>query len=595
MAVPPREGSGATSCTARKGYAGRKDPSARNGFTVLRQWLVAAPTKRCRAWPRGREQGVAEFDFIIVGAGSAGCLLANRLTKSGKFRVLLLEAGGSDRRFMIRMPIGYGDSFYNPKVNWRFETGPQQALAGRTSYWPRGKVLGGSSSINAMVFVRGQRGDFDDWQAAGNPGWGWKDVLPAFRSMETFERGGDQWRGGSGELSVTDMAPWVHPLCGDWLRAAEQAGFARTPDYNGEQQEGVSVYQITTHKGLRASSATAFLHPAADRGNLEIVTGAFVTRILFEGRQAVGVDYEVDGAKRTARAAREVILSAGAVHSPVLLQLSGVGPGALLREYGKPVVKDMPAVGRNLQDHLGIDYLYRSRKPTLNSLLRPWWGRIMLGMRYLLFRDGPLSLSVNQAGGFVKSRPGLNRVDMQLYFSPVSYSKPTPGVRRLTLPDPFPGFFIGIQPCRPESRGSIRIGSPDPRAAPVIEPNYLSAPGDMEEMLSGVRLIRRIAAQPAMRDVIAEEIKPGRASESEDELIADIRARCGSVFHASCTCRMGPDDGTNVVDNRLRVHGLGGLRVVDASVFPNVTSGNINAPTMMVAEKGAAMILEDCR
>ena len=538
---------------------------------------------------------MAEFDFIVVGAGSAGCVLANRLTRSGKYRVLLLEAGGSDRRFMIRMPIGYGHSFYNPKVNWKFETGPQEALAGRRSYWPRGKVLGGSSSINAMVFVRGQRHDFDDWKQAGNPGWGWDDVLPFFRSIETFERGGDIMRGGNGELHVTDMAPSVHPLCRDWLLAAEQAGFRKTPDYNSEQQEGVSVYQISTKKGFRASSSTAFLHPVTGRPNLKVVTGAFATRILFDGSRAVGVEYEINGVRQIANARREIILSAGAVHSPVLLQHSGVGPGALLQRFGKLLVKDMPGVGRNLQDHLGIDYLYHSRVGTLNSQLRPWWGRLLLGARYVLFRNGPLSLSVNQAGGFVKSSTGLDRVDTQLYFSPVSYSKPTPGVRRLTLPDPFPGFFIGIQPCRPASRGSIEIESPDVKAGPVIEPNYLSAPGDMEQMLAGVRLIRRIAEAPAMRAVIVEEMKPGMATQDEDALIADIRARSGSVFHASCTCRMGPDDGRNVVDARLRVHGLQGLRVVDASVFPNVSSGNINAPTIMVAEKGAAMILEDAR
>lgn len=538
---------------------------------------------------------VSVFDFIVVGAGSAGCVLANRLTRTGKHSVLLLEAGGSDRRFMIRMPIGYGHSFYNPKVNWKFETGPQEALSGRTSYWPRGKVLGGSSSINAMVFVRGQRHDFDDWRDAGNPGWGWDDVLPHFKSIETFECGGDHWRGGSGEAYVTDMAPSAHPLCQEWLTAAEQAGFARTPDYNGEVQEGVSIYQISTRKGLRESSATAFLHPVRDRRNLEVITGAFATRVLFDGARAVGIEYDRNGERCTARARREVILSAGAVHSPILLLHSGVGPGAMLQKFGKTVVKDMPVVGRNLQDHLGVDYLYRSRVPTLNSLLRPWLGRLMLGARYLLFRDGPLSLSVNQAGGFVRSRPERDRVDTQLYFSPVSYSKPTPGVRRLTLPDPFPGFFIGIQPCRPASRGAVGIGSPDVKAAPLIEPNYLSAPGDMEDMLAGVRLIRKVAAQPAMGDVIAEEMKPGQAVRSEDELIADIRARSGSVFHASCTCRMGPDDRTDVVDARLRVHGLAALRVVDASVFPNITSGNINAPTMMVAEKGAAMILDDAR
>lgn len=538
---------------------------------------------------------MVEFDFIVVGAGSAGCVLANRLSQSGAYRVLLLEAGGSDRRFMIRMPIGYGHSFYNPKVNWRFETGPQAALAGRTSYWPRGKVLGGSSSINAMVYVRGQPFDFDDWEAAGNPGWGWNDVLPFFKSIETFQRGADAWRGGSGELYVTDMAGAVHPLCEDWLHAAEQAGFKRTPDYNGAAPEGTSIYQITARDGLRMSAATAFLHPVANRANLKIVTAAFATRVLFEGQRAVGVEYEHDGVRHTARARHEVVLSAGAVHSPILLQHSGVGPGALLQKFGKTVVKAMPGVGRNLQDHLGIDYLYRSRKPTLNSLLRPWWGRALLGLRYLLLRDGPLSLSVNQAGGFVKSSPERERVDMQLYFSPVSYSKPTPGVRRLTMPDPFPGFFIGIQPCRPESRGFIEIGSPDAKAAPVIEPDYLSAAGDMEEMLAAVRLIRRIAAQPAMQALIAEEMQPGADIRSEADLVADIRARCGSVFHASCTCRMGPDDGTNVVDPRLRVHGIERLRVADASVFPNITSGNINAPTLMVAEKAARIILDDNR
>jgi choline dehydrogenase len=538
---------------------------------------------------------LGEFDFIIIGAGSAGCLLANRLTASGRFRVLLLEAGGTDRRFMIRMPIGYGHSFYNAAVNWRFETGPQEALAGRTSYWPRGKVLGGSSSINAMVFVRGQRRDFNDWRAAGNVGWGWDDVLPYFKSFETFERGGDAWRGEKGEFFVTDMAPAVHSLCGEWLKAAEQAGFRRTADYNGENQEGVSAYQISARGGFRVSSATAFLKSAARRSNLKVITRAFVTRIIFEGQTAIGVEFEDRIGRQTVLARREIILSAGAVQSPILLQLSGIGPGALLQRFEKPVVKDIPAVGRNLQDHLGIDYLYRSRKPTLNSLLRPWSGRLRLGARYLMFRDGPLSLSVNQAGGFVRSRPDLDHVDTQLYFSPVSYSKPTPGVRRLTLPDPFPGFFIGIQPCRPTSRGHIEIGSPDHKALPIIEPNYLATPEDMRSMLSGVRLIRRIAGQPAMRDVIADEMQPGGNVEDEKDLIADIRARSGSVFHASCTCRMGPDDGMNVVDERLRIHGVARLRVIDASVFPNVTSGNTNAPTLMVAEKGAAMILEDNR
>lgn len=533
------------------------------------------------------------WDFIIVGAGSAGCLLANRLTKSGRHKVLLIEAGGSDRRFMIRMPIGYGLSFYDKAVNWRYETGPLAALAGRTSYWPRGKVLGGSSSINAMVFARGQRRDFDDWAAAGNPGWGFDDVLPYFKAFESFAGGDPAWRGRQGELNVIDMARDVHPLCGTWLGAAEEAGFSRTADYNGEQQEGVAIYQITTRGGFRESAATAFLRPAMRRSNLKVVTGAHATRILFESRRAVGVEYRSGDRTIAARAAREVIIAAGAVNSPALLQHSGLGSAALLDEFGIAVVNALPAVGANLQDHLGIDYLYRSRRPTLNSLLRPWWGRALLGARYLISRRGPLSLSVNQAGGFVRSSAAREHVDIQLYFSPVSYSRPTPGVRRLMSPDAFPGFFIGISHCRPQSRGTIRIGSRDPLAAPEIEPNYLSAPSDLEEMLEGVRLIRRIAAQPAMQAVIEEELKPGPGVRSDADLVADIRQRCGSVFHASCTCRMGPDPKTSVVDHRLRVHGIGGLRVIDASVFPSVTSANTNAPTMMVAEKGAAMVLED--
>jgi choline dehydrogenase len=534
------------------------------------------------------------YDFVIVGAGSAGCLLANRLTASGRYRVLLVEAGGSDRRFMIRMPIGYGMSFYDPGVNWRYETGPQAALAGRCGYWPRGKVLGGSSSINAMVFARGQRRDFDGWRDAGNPGWGFDDVLPCFKAFEDFAGGADDHRGAGGELRVSDVAEEVHPLCEAFLGAAGQAGLRRTADYNGAVQEGVAVYQITTRGGLRESAATAFLRPAMRRRNLRVVTGAFARRIVFEGRRAVGIEYLAGSRTAVARAGRGVIVAAGAVNSPLLLQHSGLGPGELLQGLGIPVVHALPAVGANLQDHLGIDYLYRSKVPTLNALLRPWWGRIRLGARYLMFRDGPLSLSVNQAGGFVRSRPDEPEVDTQLYFSPVSYSKPTPGVRRLTMPDPFPGFFIGISHCRPKSRGSIRIASRDPLAAPVIEPNYLSAPEDLRAMLDEVRLIRRIAAQPAMRDLIAEEMKPGPAAVSDADLEADIRARAGSIFHASCTCRMGPDPADCVVDHRLRVHGIEGLRVIDASVFPSVTSGNTNAPVMMVAEKGAAMVIEDC-
>ncbi|WP_112310551.1 GMC family oxidoreductase [Pseudogemmobacter bohemicus] len=534
---------------------------------------------------------MATFDYIIIGAGSAGAVLADRLSASGRLSVLLLEAGGSDRRFMIRMPAGYGHSFYNPNVNWCFWTGPQEALAGRQSYWPRGKVLGGSSSINAMVWVRGQSGDFDDWQAHGNPGWGWDDVLPHFRAIESWEGGEDAFRGGSGGVRVSSMAGSVHPLSHSWLAAAKSAGFAESPDYNGATAEGVSIYQISAAKGLRSSSATAFLHPAMRRANLRVETGALVHRVVTRDGRATGVEYAQNGQILTATARAEVILSAGAVLSPVILQRSGLGPGALLQEKGVAVIRDLPAIGANLQDHLGIDYLFRSRVPTLNSQLRPWLGRVMLGLRYMLMRDGPLAISVNQAGGFVRSRPGLDRVDQQLYFSPASYSKPTPGRRRLTLPDPFPGFFIGIQPCRPESRGRISLASADPHDAPLIEPNYLSAPGDMAQMIDGVRLIRRIAERPEIARYIEAEMQPGPDISDEEALIEDIRARSGSVFHACGTCRMGPDDGSNAVDAQLRLYGVDGLRVVDASAFPNVTSGNINAPVIMLADRAASLIL----
>lgn len=578
------------------------------------------------------------FDFVVVGAGTAGCLLAERLTRSGRFRVLLLEAGGSDRRLMIRMPIGYGHSFYNPRVNWMYVTPPQEALAGRQSYWPRGKVLGGSSSINAMVYVRGQRRDFDDWAEAGNPGWGYDDVLPYFRAFERFHGGpaaddggpatddggpaaGDAGRragrndvagrdgnsdrhqgeavadggerGSEGALDVTDAASSVHPLCEIFLAAAGQAGFSRTADYNGARQEGVAAYQMTTRNGVRASSATAFLRPAMRRRNLTVRTHATVSRLVLDGRRVLGVDYETGGRTFRVMARAEVILSAGAVASPAILQRSGIGPGPVVGAAGVAVAHELAAVGEHLQDHLGMDYLYEARVPTLNRALRSWTGRAVMGARYLAFRSGPFALSVNQAGGFVRSQPGLNAVDMQLYFSPVSYSRPTPGVRRLTLPDPFDGLMLGLSQCRPQSRGRIAITSSDPAAPPKIEPNYLSAPEDMEELVRGVEMLRRIAAQPALQAIIRREVAPGPDVAGRAALEADIRARAGSVFHASCTCRMGPDPRDAVVDARLRVHGLDGLRVIDASIFPNITSGNTNAPVTMVAEKGAAMVLAD--
>ncbi len=536
-----------------------------------------------------------DFDYIVVGAGSAGCVLANRLTENGRHAVLLLEAGGSDRRFWLHAPIGYGKSFYNPAVNWMYRTEADPGLADRSGYWPRGKVLGGSSAINAMVFIRGHPADFDDWQSVGNTGWGWRDVLPYFKKLEDNSNGADEWRATGGPLRVTDVSRDLHPLCQTYLQAGQQAGLAVTPDFNGAVMEGVGLYQITTRYGRRMSTARAYLYPARRRPNLRIETNAHATRIEFEGRRAVAVHFCLNGQSRSARARREIVLSAGSINSPMLLQLSGVGPGALLHALGIEVTQESPAVGRNLQDHLCVDHLYRSRVPTLNNQLRPLRGKLWNGLKYIAALRGPLSLSVNQGGGFFRSRPGLDRPNMQLYFSPVSYTKAAPGKRALLSPDVEPGFLLSVQPCRPASRGHLQIRSADPFDTPVIVPNSLSEPSDLEDMLEGCGFLRKLAATPALSGVIADELFPGRAVQTRDAMIKDIRNRAATVYHPVSTCRMGPSAGSAVVDHRLKVHGLDALRIVDASVFPAVTSGNTNAPVIMVAEKGADLILADAK
>ena len=538
---------------------------------------------------------MTEYDYIIVGAGSAGCVLANRLTENGRHRVLLLEAGRSDLQFWIQVPIGYGKTFYDPSVNWMYKTEPIAGLNDRVNYFPRGKVLGGSSSINAMVYSRGQAGDFDDWEALGNLGWSWKDVLPLYKRMEDHELGAGPYHGAGGPLHVTDISKAVHPLTHLYVKAGQEAGLPFNPDLNGASIEGVGVYQINTRGGLRMSAARAYLWPARRRSNLRIETDALATRVLLEGRRAVGIEYEQGGKKREARAGREIILSGGSVNSPQLLQLSGIGPGELLQSCGIDVQHHSPAVGRNLQDHLCFDHVYRSKLPSLNEDLYPWWGKIAAGMRYILMRKGPLSLSVNQGGGFFRSRQELDRPNIQLYFSPLTYEKAPPGVRALMKPDPFPGFITSVSPCRPTSRGHLEIRSRDPHIAPAIHPNYLSTNHDVEELLAGARFLRKLAAAPSLAAIIEEELRPGPAVQSDEERIADIRARCYSVFHPVSTCRMGPDPAENVVDHRLRVHGLAGLRVIDASIFPTVTSGNTNAPAIMVGEKGADLVLADAR
>ncbi len=519
-----------------------------------------------------------EVDYIVVGAGSAGCVLANRLSADGFSKVLLLEAGGSDRRFQIQVPIGYGMSFFDPEVNWMYRTEPDPELENRRGYWPRGKVLGGSSSINAMVHVFGHKRDFDDWAAEGNAGWSADGLWPYFERAEQC-------------IASNDVATDVHPLCDAFLAAGREAGFTFNPDFNAGDPEGVGIYRIATKGGLRQSTARAYLHPAMRRGNLQVETRALATRIVFDGRRASCVEYMRGNTRHVARARREVLLAAGSVNSPKLLQLSGIGPFRLLKAHGIAVVRDHPGVGRNLQDHLCIDHLYRARVPTLNQQLGSWRGKIAAGLRYVLFRKGPLALSVNQGGGFVRSRAALDRPNMQIYFSPLSYTRTPPGKRPLMRPDPFPGFLLSAQPCRPSSRGHVEIASNDPAEPPAIFPNSLSTEHDVREMIEGARLLRRLAAAPSLGAVIEAEMLPGPGVRTDDEHLADIRRRSSTVFHPVGTCRMGPDAQGDVVDSDLRVYGIEGLRVIDASVFPTVTSGNTNAPTIMVAEKGADLVL----
>jgi choline dehydrogenase len=536
-----------------------------------------------------------EFDFIVVGAGSAGCVVAERLTADGRYSVLLLEAGGTDRRFFVQMPLGYGKTFFDPAVNWNFRAEPDPGLAGNADHWPRGRLLGGSSSINAMVWIRGQREDYDAWAAAGNSGWGFDDLLPFFKAIENAEAGEDEWRGRGGPVHVADMSARVHPLTRRYLHAAQQAGLSFNPDFNGASQEGAGVYQITAKNGRRMSAARAFLRPAMRRANLRVVTRAHATRILFEDRRATGVEYRRGGETVFARARREVILCAGSVQSPQLLELSGIGDPAVLKAHGIEVRHANPQVGENLQDHQGINYTWKGHQPTLNQLLLPWWGKALVGAQYLLLRSGPLSMSMNQGGGFFRTDENRDRPNMQLYFQAFSTVLPKPGERPILSPDPWPGFSIGLSNCRPTSRGSIHIRSADPFAAPRIVPNAFSTDHDVAEMLDAVKFLRRIAAQPALAEVIAEEILPGPICGSDEALIDDFRRRSGTVYHPVSTCRMGPDPSGAVVDPRLRVHGFEGLRVIDASVFPAVISGNTNAAAIVTGARGAAMVLEDQR
>jgi choline dehydrogenase len=536
---------------------------------------------------------INSFDFVIVGAGSAGCVLAEKLSANGRYTVCIIEAGGSDRKFFVQMPLGYGKTFWDQSINWGYRTEPDEGLNGNQDYWPRGKIIGGSGSLNAMVWIRGDARDFDAWEAEGNPGWAFNDVLPFFKALEHNAAGGNAWRGMDGPMHIADVSGQLHPLARRFIAAGQQAGFAFNSDFNGATQEGVGSYQFNIHKGWRQSAAKAFLRPALKRKTVRLMARTLVTRIIFEGHRAKGVRAIRDGQEITIEAKCEVILAGGAVNTPQLLHLSGIGPADHLKSVGVPVLLNSPAVGSHLQDHLGINYVFRSRVPTLNQRLRPIWGQAIAGAQFLLFGKGPLSMSLNHAGGFVRSRPDDPRPNVQLYFQAISTLTAKSGTRPLLRPDPFPGFAIGLSNCRPTARGSILLRSPDPSMHPTIQANAFGTAHDVDDMLAGVKVLRAIATTPLMREVIAEELAPGPDHVSDDALIDDFRRRSGTVYHPCGTARMAPSISEGVVDARLRVHGVDALRVADASIFPFVPSGNTNAPTMMVAAKGAAMILED--
>jgi choline dehydrogenase len=528
----------------------------------------------------------ASFDYIVVGAGSAGCVLANRLTASGKYRVLLLEAGGKDRNIWIHIPLGYGKLLTNPKVNWLYASEPEAELDNRTIVQPRGKVLGGSSSINGLLYVRGQPEDFNHWRQLGNAGWSFDDVLPYFRRAEDQERGADELHGTGGPLAVSDVCE-PHPLCEAFIAAAQQAGFARNDDFNGPSQEGAGYFQLTARRGRRWSTAVGYLRPALARRNLAVAKHAMVERILLIDRRAVGIEYRQGGRTCTAYCRGEVVVAAGAFNSPQLLQLSGLGPAPLLQSFGIGVVADMPGVGADLQDHLQVRMQYRCTEPlTMNDVINSWRHRMGAGVRYLVSRKGLLTIGAGYAGGFFRTSPAAASPDVQVHFIIFSADKVGAPLH------PFSGFIASICQLRPESRGFVRIKSADPGQPPAIQPRYLSSASDRDTIVAGVKLLRAIMGQAAMRRYIAEERAPGPACTSDADLLAFARATGTTVFHPTSTCRMGSDL-TAVVDERLRVRGIDRLRVVDGSIMPALVSGNTNAAIVMIAEKGADMILAD--
>ncbi len=529
-----------------------------------------------------------EADFVVVGAGSAGCVLANRLSADPNHTVILLEAGGKDWNPWIHVPVGYFKTMHNPSVDWCYRTEPDPGLNGRQLDWPRGKVLGGSSSLNGLLYVRGQPEDYDRWRQMGNEGWGWDEILPLFKKAEDQERGEDEFHGVGGPLSVSNMR-LSRPIVDSWVAAAQNAGHPYNSDYNGATQEGVGYFQLTARKGRRCSTAVGYLNPVKKRPNLQIVTKAMTTRVVIENKRAVGVAYlGSDGQEKIVRAKREVVLSSGAIGSPQIMMLSGLGEAEQLKANGIEVIKDLPGVGKNLQDHLQARLVYKCNEPTLNDEVRSYLNQMRIGLKYVLFRAGPMTMAASLATGFLKTRDEVATPDIQFHIQPWSADSPGEGVH------PFSAFTASVCQLRPESRGEIRLKGPDAKTYPTIHPNYLATETDRKTIVDGIKIALDISKQQPLAGKIAEQFRPGPEETSDEQLLEWARNNATTIYHPTGTCKMGQDTQA-VVDARLRVHGIAGLRIADCSIMPEIVSGNTNAPAIMIGEKASNMILEDAR
>ena len=531
---------------------------------------------------------LGKFDYVIVGAGSAGCVLANRLSANPSVRVCLLEAGGKDSHPWIHIPVGYFFNFDHPRADWRYRTEPEPGLNGRVLKYPRGRVLGGTSSINGMVYIRGQHEDFDLWRQLGNTGWSSTDVLPYFKRAQHQTRGTSEYHSTGGPLCVSDTSEH-HPICEAFIQGAMELGYPRNDDFNGAKQDGVGYHQTTTRNGKRCSTAVGYLHPVRRRRNLRVVTGALAEKILFEGKRAVGVAFREYGEPRTVRARREVILCGGAVNSPQLLLLSGVGPADQLASFGIPVVHDLRGVGQSLQDHYSAPIKLKCRLPiTVNDVMQSSMKQLKVGLQYYLFRTGPLTMAAGPAAVFVRTRPELATPDVKISVAPFSSDKLQDGLH------PWSGFGLTVYQLRPESRGEIRLKSDNPADPPAMFPNYLATETDRRAIVDGLKIGRRILATPHLQHFTTEEYQPGPSVTTDEQLLQHARNTGGTVFHPTSTCKMGIDP-MAVVDPELRVYGMQGLRVVDASIMPTVVSGNTNAATIMIGEKAADLVRQPLR